>query len=283
MRRSASERPSGLTVESPPGVQRRPLIRVASHASALAFVIVSAGCSGIARMPRPPEHVTPEIIAGRVDANFAQLEDLRSRAKIRLTTPEGIQKVNALIQYRKPDRVKIEVYGFLGIALWQAVTSDERLRAYIPRLNEAIDAPAEARVVAGLTGVDVRLDDVTRVLRGGGLDTTALAHISAFERRGDAYLIVTSETGRVRHFWVDATSLHVRETEGFDERGTRLSRTVLADYTRTADVWLPRAITVERGPGRVELTLKEPQVNRGLTDTDFTLMFPEGTRITHME
>ena len=127
------------------------------HAGWLLWVILIAGCGGPARTPRLPERVTPDVIAGRVEANFARLNDLQTRAKIKLTTPEGSQKVSAIIHYRKPDRIKIEVYGFLGIALWQAMTSGERLWAFIPRLNEVIEAPARAGVVESLTGMDVGL------------------------------------------------------------------------------------------------------------------------------
>ena len=82
---------------------------------------------------------------------------------------------------------------------------------------------------------------------------------------------------------MDAASLRVREAELYDEWGTRLSRTVLADYTRISNVWVPHAIIVERDAGRVELTLKKPQVNGGLSDADFTLALPEGARATHIE
>lgn len=126
--------------------------RTASLAVLLAFG--GAGCAARARVP-PPDVVQR---AAMTSAYSAEL-------RVRLNGPELRARTRALVAFRRPDALRVEIPGPAGARL-VAVARDGRLWAVFPAQRAVFSGPATAADLESLLGIALAPGEVMDVLVG---------------------------------------------------------------------------------------------------------------------
>jgi hypothetical protein len=145
--------------------------RTAARAAAAVFALTGAACA--ARAPLPPPDVVQR--AGETAAYSAEL-------RVRLKGPELRARTRALVAFRRPDALRVEIPGPTGARL-VAVARAGRLWAVFPGERAVFSGPATAADLENLLGVALAPGEVMDVLVG-----RRPAAVRAYEARWGPYL-----------------------------------------------------------------------------------------------
>lgn len=125
----------------------------ASVALAL-LALAGSGCAARARVP-PPDVVR----------RAAETSSYSAELRVRLNGPELRARTRALVAFRRPDALRVEIPGPTGARL-VAVARDGRLWAVFPAQRAVFAGPAAATDLASLLGVALTPGEVMDVLVG---------------------------------------------------------------------------------------------------------------------
>lgn len=247
--------------------------RIAAMVTALGVVLGFAGCSWIAT--RPPMEADVAYVLGRIEDNANRLRDFEGQAEVYVWWQGTYQRVSMLVLFKRPDLLKVEVYGLLGMSLLKMSIRGESLIVYAPMANRFIEEPVEGGLLQMITGFDLRSEDLRDVLLGTvHLKRTDLEQVAAFERGEDTYRIVVEKAGRIHWLAVDDRRWTVVEDEVFNAHGDPMGKRSMRHFGHIQGVALPRSIELVRNGDRVQIEFTSQRVNLGLSDARFEIPRP---------
>jgi hypothetical protein len=135
------------------------------------LLVGSGGCAGRAKLPSPE-------VARRAAAVTAYRAELR----VRLAGPDLRARTRALVAFRRPDALRVEIPGPAGARL-VAVARDGRLFAVFPSERAVFAGPATAADLERLLGIALEPGEVMDVLVG-----SPPARVRAYDARWGAVL-----------------------------------------------------------------------------------------------
>ena len=135
-------------------------------AASLAAAVLLGGCAARARLP-PPEVVQRAAAAPSYSAEL----------RVRLQGPELRARTRALVAFRRPDALRVEIPGPSGARLI-AVARGGRMWAVFPAQRAVFSGPAGAADFESLLGVALEPGEVMDVLVG-----RRPARVRAYEAR----------------------------------------------------------------------------------------------------
>ncbi|MFQ6094179.1 MAG: DUF4292 domain-containing protein [bacterium] len=230
-------------------------------------------------LSRPPiaMDATPEQILEAIAKNVEQLHDLEGKVKVRVDASEVHETAVAKIVYRKPDWLKVEVKGFLGVTVANIQMKGDTVWVYYPMSNFLVRGRPTAENFELMTGIRLDVGDLQSVILGEvGLAPEALDHLTDFGVENQVYLLSFLWDGRSQKHWVDPKLLVVTRSEFYDHQGNLQLRQTYTNYEKFRDVQLPTKIEILKGgeQHRLVLALKEGKVNRGIPEDRFRLNLP---------
>lgn len=220
---------------------------------------------------------TPEQILEAIAKNVEQLHDLEGKVKVRVDASEVHETAVAKIVYRKPDWLKVEVKGFLGVTVANIQMKGDTVWVYYPMSNFLVRGRPTAENFELMTGIRLDVGDLQSVILGEvGLAPEALDHLTDFGVENQVYLLSFLWDGRSQKHWVDPKLLVVTRSEFYDHQGNLQLRQTYTNYEKFRDVQLPTKIEILKGgeQHRLVLALKEGKVNRGIPEDRFRLNLP---------
>ena len=220
---------------------------------------------------------TPEQIIESITTNVNRLVDLEGRVKIRLDESSTNETAVAKLAYRKPDLLKVEVKGFLGVTVANVSMKGDTIRVYYPMSNFLVQGRPTAENFELMTGIRLDVGDLESVILGeAGLAQEALDSLVDFHVEGREYVLSFRWDGRAHTHWVDPNRLMVTRSDFFDDQGRLEMRYGYMNYEEFDGLQLPTKIEIRKGTEhhRVLLTLEEGKVNRGISDDRFHLNVP---------
>jgi outer membrane biogenesis lipoprotein LolB len=237
-----------------------------------------AAIAGCVSVPPPPPVVGPvrePAEALHVLSSRAQdLRDLRARARISLRIDGVRQSATAILFYRSPDALKLDLNGPLGVGVLSALARRDSLAVYLPRDNRYLEGQAE-EVLYRITGVDLSYYDVCKAILGlPNLSPLDLPRTHRFEQRDARLFLEVRGPLWTRHVWLDPHTMTLSEEEVYDPEGFLLSKRLLKDYREENGVVLPRHIEIRQGEDRIEIQIVRRTVNQGRLDGRFRLKIP---------
>ena len=238
-------------------------------------ILTVAGCVSA---PPPPPVVGPVREPAEalhiLSARARDLRDLKARARISLRIDGVRQSATAILFYRSPDALKLDVNGPLGVGILSALGRKDSLAVYLPRDNRYLEGQA-ADVLYRITGVDLCYYNVRKAILGlPNLSPLDLPRTRLFERRGARLFLEVRGPLWTRHVWLDPHTLTLSEEEIYDTEGFLLSRRLLRDYREENGVVLPRHIDIRQGEDRIQIEILRREVNQGGLDGRFQLKVP---------
>ena len=203
------------------------------------------------------------------------LRDLEARAEISMRIDGLQQNTTALVRYKRPDALKLDVSGALGIGLLHALAGRDSLAVYFPRDNRYVKGRPED-VLYRVTGVDLRFYDAQRAILGlPGIGIPDLPRVRSFEPRGDSIFVEIEEPLWRRRICVDRRTATVLREEIYDlDQGRLISQRLMEDYRDEGGVVLPRRTEIRQGTDRIRIEFRRWKVNAGIREETFRMKVP---------
>ena len=240
-------------------------------ACCLLFLLSCAGPPPLHRhLPSP----TAADLLKIASDDIARLQSLEGEARISLRLEGVLQGASALVLFRRPSDLRLEVTGPLGVRLLTAVALRDSLRAFLPRTNNLYEGPADGDVLRRITGVDLGAWAFWRAVLGIALLDAAQA--GELQQEGNRLIVRVREASGSRRLLFDARSLTLSEEEVYDPAGRLVARRVMSDYREVDGVVLPRRIALFHGGDEIRLEYGEVKVNGAIVEDAFRLRVPEG-------
>ena len=220
---------------------------------------------------------TPEQIVESIATNVEQLVDLEGRIAVQLTASSMNETAVAKIAYRKPDMLKVEVKGFLGVTVANVQMRGDTVSVYYPLSNFLVQGRPSAENFELMTGLRLDVSDLESVIFGEGeMFREALNHLVDFRVEGGEYMMSFQWNGRVQRHRVDPKILMVTRSDFFDDEGGLEIQHIYRNYEMFNGLRLPTKVEIVKGRERhrVLLTLEDGAVNQGISDDRFQMNMP---------
>ena len=242
---------------------------------ALAAILLGFGCARRAALVRRPILSAQEILAG-IRENGMGLVDFEGRASISIHTGDAKHNMKALVLFRRPDALKMELTGFMGMSLATMALQDGDFRIYLPMLNRVLEGRFDSERLRSITGVPFDLCNVRDILLGTSLlEGPWDFQASAGDARRGEYLLTAQTSNRKWKVWVDAARLLVAKEEAYDFDGNLVMRRSYGDYFEDDGVQIPRRIDIWRDDQKVQIRFTACDINSGLAASRFEMVVPE--------
>jgi outer membrane lipoprotein-sorting protein len=293
-------------------------LRLAS-AAALALPLLLSGCSliystrklPIPKAPSTIQTVTPDQLVALLNQRWTALESLNATVEIQasvLRTKVGEAKdyttIRGHILMRKPDLLRVlGQVPVLGTRMFDMASDGKNFTLYIPGKNMAVRGlnavkkksanPLEnlrpgffldAMVVRGLEPDDlygVVADSETVEDAARKHLFTVPEYILSISRRNPGSQQLTP----VRVVTFSRDDLMPNQQDIYDSDGNLETLVEYADYQDFDSVRYPSTITIKRPleEYQIVLTVENVKENMTLTDDQFQIKIPEGTKIQNLE
>lgn len=237
-----------------------------------AFFIFSS-CAGPQALKRHLPADTAADLLKIASDDIARLRTFEGEARVSLRLEGVRQKALALVLFRSPSDLKVDVTGPLGIRLMTASASGEDLRVFLPRSNELYEGRADGDVLRRVTGVDLGAWAPWRALLG--VAPANSGRVEGFEREGERLIVRVREGAGTRRLTFDAQGLTLAEEEVYDREGRLVVRRRMSDYRETDGVVLPRRIALSQGEDEVRIEYTEWKLNRGVEEERLRMRVPQ--------
>ena len=238
-------------------------------------IVLGIGCARQSKMARRPLPTVEEIVT-RIRQNGAGLRDFEGRAKISIQSKGVKHNLKAVVLFKRPDALKMELTGFMGMSLATMAVQNGSFQIYLPMMNRVLEGRLESRQLQSLMGVPFDFYDMKDILFGVNMPGTLWdSEATVVGTRQGQYLLSKKGEDRIWKVWVDATKLLVVKEEVLDLEGHLLVRKVYGNYLEDDGVEIPRAIHITRGNEEVDIRFTACDINSGLSDSQFEIIVPE--------
>lgn len=232
--------------------------------------------------PRPSPVLEPgplppaDRLLQALEVRRAALRSLRCLARVAYRAPGESRRAKQVILAARPDRLRFEVLSPLG-AVFVFTAGGGRLAAYARDEAAVYRGTASRENVGRFAAVGVPVTDAVDLLlgtppvrdQGNRVVSREAGQIKLWQEAGDD----------VRVTWF-ATTLDPTRYEEHDAEGRVLVRATYGPYADLDGVRLSTRLSIELplAQRRVDIELREPEVNPILADAMFALETPAGSR-----
>lgn len=247
--------------------------------AALAVMAV-AGCAPrrIEQLPPPTSLELPAAadLLGSLRARRESIRGLRAVARMSYTVDGDSRRARQILVAERPDRLRLEVLSPFG-TVFVLATDKGQLAAYVPEEGVVYRGRASADNLARYIPIDLPVSTAVDLILGTPpMDGRREPVVS----REDGLLKLWQDAERRVYVIWFTDRLDPARYEQRDEEGRVLLRASFADFSDVASVRLPMQIGVELPPSqqRIDIALREPEVNPVVADATFALQTPPGIR-----
>jgi outer membrane lipoprotein-sorting protein len=211
-----------------------------------------------------------------VETRRDSIQSLRAVARMQYTSPDESRKAKQIIIAERPDRLRLEVLSPFG-TVFVLAASDGALAAYSRDEDAVYRGAASSANLARYAGVDLPVAMAVDLLLGTPPVDGAAEGVVSFSPNG-VELWQSSPRG-AQVIWFTPLLEPIRY-EQRDEDGYVRLRATFDSYANVDGTRLPTLVGLElpRSRERIEITLRDPEVNPVLAKSVFALKTPPGSR-----
>jgi len=245
--------------------------------AALALCFLWNGCSLFPHRRGPDlSELGPYDVISAVERNFSGINGLSDRAMIYIASGELRHRGEAILLYKRPDLMKAEINGPIGVGLITAVIRDDFVSAHLQGHGEIVEFEGD-EAISGFIGVSLSPRELIPFLLGlpdfGVEDADSVVDFRLDD--GDFILTIAGDK-LTRRVLIDGRRLVIRREEILTGDGKPALARELARYIRSDGVMLPNSVRIRSEKGSVRIDFLGRRINPGLSRSDFTVSFDGG-------
>jgi outer membrane lipoprotein-sorting protein len=265
------------------------------RAGSLAFVVLMSVVACAAR-PMPHESVSrilptasPESILASFDRRWQVIEDLRTLARVSISSAQGRYATRQTFLWRRPALLRLDTVSLFGQPIMILVADLAQASIYYPQDSIFLQGPATAATMSRFIRLPLDAEDIAPLLMGY-IRPSARQWVSNIYLQPDAgmYLLrfLGGGGGLIQDAWVDPDQWLPRRVVRYAPLDVPAVDIAYSDFRPLAGtivfphvltIWLPRAET------EVRIQFLTVDLNPGLSPSLFQLSPPEGARVFPLE
>ncbi len=236
----------------------------------LSFLLLS--CAAPKSLQRQVPFESAADLLQIVSDDISRLQTFEGEARISVRI-EGVRhKASAMVLFRRPDLLKFEVTGTLGMRLLTGVATSESLRIFLPRVGDLYEGPADGDILERITGVNLSAWPPWKAMLGVASCNSRPER--EIEKQGDRLFVWTVGEKFKRRLTFDRKSLTLAAEEIYDDAGETIAKRTMSDYRSVKGVVLPRRIALIQGEDEIRLDYKTWKINEEMRDERLRLRLP---------
>jgi hypothetical protein len=244
----------------------------------------ATGCAQYTRVARTDLiQMGPAGVLERAAAKAGHSLPLRVTGTLQIRQQGGSLSAQALILYAEPDSVRLDVSGFLGASLLQAVVTGHHVEIYSPAEAVVLEGEFDPNEMMSIGGYPFHPSVIWDWVLGPGIarDWAQLARSADRFDLGIRQITIGSplENGE-RMVVVLDTELFYERIQYLDAEGGILWETTYDDFKRVRGSWLPGTVSIRYPDDDTEVifTVGRRSVRARRTPGDLQLAIPAGVR-----
>ncbi len=245
---------------------------------ALLAALGLASCRGLTVAPPSAAALSADEVLARLRERQQALKSLQARGRIVYLSRERNYSGSVLIEARRPESLRVDVFDILGRTLLRFATDGNRVQVLSPHEEKFFQGPATPRNLAALIPTAVSLSQVVPLLAGALPLSKGTPSRFDYDPAAGRYLLEWVQGGAlVERLWVAAQGLYPVKEEYYAGHSLPGFTVELADFGQVAPE-LPAKITLQTENPKIELRLvyTELHLNPSLVPADLTLAPPPG-------
>jgi outer membrane lipoprotein-sorting protein len=260
------------------------IIKRAAFASYACIILVIHGCA-LKPSPGIPVDITAHQVLAAVNKQSALIQDFSTAAFMEARLKgESSQTANVSIRYVKndfdkfnPDRFRIILKGFAGIAGAVITTSGDSMSVFYPSDNTFIRIGRDQQF--SMPGIDLDFDRIASFVTGAMLpppeewDTYRIS----LESRDVRPVLTMEKDTSLHRFILEGAELRVIGEE-FVCDGVIVWTKKASRFRSVNGVMFPGKISIENSRGSINMEFSRCKINSGLTDSDLSFIIPSSAQ-----
>ncbi len=245
----------------------------------LAFILSSLwlGCAGTARRPALSEEETRwEVVPEVLRQNFELLKTLKGRGKLIVESPDLSYSADSRIVFKSPDSLYLKVEAILGIDIGWFFSDRQSFTVYTPFTNAYYTGSIDSFKFGGLLAFEhMTYDRLLQALIG--LVLIPPLNNGRLSRSGKSLLLSGTVGSFALRYWIDPGKGVVTRAEMRDKGDQLILSGEFQRFIRSADVYLPRSIRLQRPVQKQSITMFYDllEVNKEISKKEFKTKIPE--------
>jgi outer membrane biogenesis lipoprotein LolB len=225
----------------------------------LGWLLLAAACRGLpGQLPAlAPDDRRPAELLAALDARASERQALRGRARIAVDADDGVRlRGSQVLVLERPDRLRVEILGFLGETEVVLTTSGESYELFLVGEQRYESGTLYPGLLWDVARIDLEPREVVDLLLGAPIPDGGVRLELAGGGEREAF--VFDAEGRLRH--LERT-----------RRGRAPWEARFGEYETVAGTPLAHAIAFERAGARAEVSLRDVELNPALPERLFRL------------
>lgn len=231
--------------------------------------VVGCGQPQLLREQRQPTDDFAKLLTLNFE-QFAAIEDLKLRARVRLRMEGREERAMALLMYVKPDMFRIDVRGPLFSHILTAVTQQDTLILVTP---EGSWKGSTDTSLSNLIGIDLSGYDLGMLMLGGVVPAPIDSSVIVEYLRADRVVLPLVQADATRRVTVDLYRGLIIAEQFISARASWHRE--LEEYRRVGSSLLPGKMSIRQGENHMLLEYGEFRINKGLPIEEFLRGVPE--------
>lgn len=209
----------------------------------LASAVLCAGCAGPARVVHAPNLRSSEVLA-RVAERNGRIGTLRGDGSITIESPERSNNGGFDLNLRKPDSVRVEFSGPLGIRVGTLMLAREEFVFYNSLDNKAVIGAPDGATLGAMFNLTMKFDEILHAFTGEFGAVLAADSLERFSMEEGTYLLVYRAAGRTKEYRVDGETFVVTSYRLLDASGKSELTAIASDIELDGETAMPHLIRV---------------------------------------
>ena len=250
----------------------------------LAFAVLSqifVGCVPAKPVKKQDVFTSARLIT-KIEANRRKIKTFKASGVLNIDSPEFSGKGNFEVMLKKPDSIRVSIYGPFGIDLAQILVTDSKYIYYDVIKNRVYEGKNRKGILKAIFKIDLSFDDLIDAFAGSvNLSDKLLRKPDEFEQDEGYYkFIYFNKSLRTKSMYqIRVKDLAIENYKLFDKNNKLVFEGVYKDFKLFHDVPIPYKSLIENRNRnqKISLDYRKIRVNRDIPD--MTISLPSDAKI----
>jgi len=249
--------------------------KIAAANVVILMIVFIIGCVP-SKPVRESKSIPPGRVIKKVEANRRKISSFRATGVLAITSPKITAKANFEVLIKKPDSVKISIYGPFGIELAHALITERSYQFYDPMNKRLYTGQNKEGVIEKILKVDLAFDDLMDALSGSVNLTNKLSSEPAgFDITEDSYILSFEGNNKRSNIYnIDNETLALNSYSVVSDKGKSILKGSYSNFKFYNDVPVPFNSRIEYSEKDQILDIEYRKIEVNIDDLEFNLLLP---------
>ncbi|MBU1677306.1 MAG: DUF4292 domain-containing protein [Bacteroidetes bacterium] len=240
----------------------------------LSFII---GC--VPSKPVDEEKVFPaDRLLKKLEGNRRKIKTFSGSGVLNITSPELTAAVNFQVYLKKPDSIKISVYGPFGIDLAHGLVTQNDFQFYDVLQNTLFTGNVEGEILKRIFKVDLSFEDLMDAFTGAvNLTSKLLEEPDEYETSSDKFILtyINDDAKTKNVYTIAASNLAITNYKMLTRKNKKILESEFKDFRVFENVPIPYLISVINHGNEQNLNIEYRKINVNNEIETMRLLFPK--------